>query len=229
MKIRSQEKELIDQGPAFYSQEEYQDCLKKLFLINRLLGLFKKTLRLLKKIPGSQSLCDIGCGGGLFLLHLSRHHPEMALSGLDVSAAAIQYAQKNLNSWHYPIQNVNFEVQPSNQLNLADASVDIILTNLVCHHIEDEALVDFLKMTYQAARHVVIIHDLHRHKIAYWFYKYLSPLLFRNRLITHDGLISIQRGFTRREWLSLLQRAQIFDYQVTWFFPFWWRVILWKK
>jgi 2-polyprenyl-3-methyl-5-hydroxy-6-metoxy-1,4-benzoquinol methylase len=153
----------------------------------------------------------------------------MALSGLDVSAAAIQYAQKNLNSWHYPIQNVNFVVQPSNQLNLADASVDIILTNLVCHHIEDEALVDFLKMTYQAARHVVIIHDLHRHKIAYWFYKYLSPLLFRNRLITHDGLISIQRGFTRQEWLSLLQKAQIFDYQITWFFPFWWRVILWKK
>ena len=72
----------------------------------------------------------------------------------------------------------------------------------------------------------MIIHDLHRHYVAYWFYKLFSPILFRNRLITHDGLISIKRGFTRKEWHSALNKAGLTNYTLKWCFPFRWQLIL---
>ncbi|HBI21437.1 MAG TPA: methyltransferase [Legionella sp.] len=231
MKNRSTEKELIDLGPSFYTQDEYADCLKKLFKINQLLGLFRQTVHSLARFPKDVSVLDIGCGGGLFLLHLSQHYPNMQLLGMDISATAIGLAQQELADWknkHANIQ-VAFQLQQDTALALPRASVDIVLTTLVCHHMDDDALILFLQHAYQAARKAVIINDLHRHALAYWCYKIISPCLFRNRLITHDGLISIARSFTRADWHRLLKQANIRHYQIKWGFPFRWRVVLWKR
>lgn len=223
MKERSKEKELMDLGSSFYTSEEYSDCLRILFKVNRLLGFFNSTIKLLKQFPRDASLIDIGCGGGLFLLHLSKHYPDMQLLGIDVSDAAIE--QANLAT-HI---NLEFQLQPQLALDLPKDCVDIVLTTLVCHHIDDEELPAFLQNAYQAARKAVIINDLHRHALAYWFYKKISYILFRNRLITHDGLISIQRSFKRAELQTLLKRANINHYQIKWGFPFRWQVVLWKS
>ena len=231
MKERSTEKELMDLGPPFCTPEEYAGCLTILFKINKMLGFFGSTIAVLKRFPSHSSLVDVGCGGGLFLLHVSQHYPDMTLLGVDVSATAIEQALHELARWKQTNPNINLEFQLQNQLALAlpEHSVDLVLTTLVCHHIDDEALVEFLQNAYQAARLAVIINDLHRHAIAYWFYKRISPRLFRNRLITHDGLVSIQRSFTRANLHDLLKQAGISNYQIKWGFPFRWRVILWKS
>lgn len=230
MKTRSREQELMDLGPSFYTQDEYADCLKILFKINKLFGFFRNTVNILKRVPGDVSLLDIGCGGGLFLLHLSQRYPNMNCLGMDISETAIDLAQFELADWKQKNPNiqVEFQLQRENALALPPASVDIVLTTLVCHHMDDEALVLFLQNTYQAVRKVLIINDLHRHILAYWFYKMLSPILFRNRLITHDGLVSIERGFTRSDWQRILKQANISHYQLKWGFPFRWSVVLWK-
>lgn len=231
MKNRSIEKELMDLGPPFCTPEEYADCLKILFNVNKLLGFFRSTIKTLKRFPENSALVDVGCGGGLFLLNLSQHYPKMKLLGMDVSAVAIEQAQHELACWKKTNPNINLEFQLQNQLalELPEQSVDIVLSTLVCHHIDDEALIGFLQNAYHAARQAVIINDLHRHAIAYWFYKRISPRLFRNRLITHDGLVSIQRSFTRADWRRLLTQAGIHHHQIKWCFPFRWRVILWKN
>ena len=231
MKKRSVEKELIDLGPSCYTQREYAECLAILFDINRWLGFFKQTRRLLKRVPEDASLIDVGCGGGRFVLHLSDYFPRMSLVGMDVSAPALALASAELQRWRAAqlAQGVAFKRQETLHLNLAANSVDVLLATLVCHHIEDDDLVDFLQAAYQASRYGVIIHDLHRHALAYWGYKLLSYGLCRNRLIRHDGLISIQRGFKRKEWRALLQRARIDGYRLRWHFPFRWSVVLWKK
>lgn len=230
MKSRSQEKELLDLGPAFYTPKEYTDCLRKLFYVSRILGFFKHTVKLLKKSSPSASLLDVGCGGGLFLLNLSRYYPNMHFCGTDISTDAIHRAQNELARWPSSHKvHVEFYASDKPTLELVENSYDIVLTTLVCHHLEDDALVLFLKSALHGARTAVMINDLHRHSVAYWFYKWTSPWLFRNRLITHDGLISIQRGFTRKEWHALLQAANIKHFQVKWCFPFRWSVILWKK
>jgi 2-polyprenyl-3-methyl-5-hydroxy-6-metoxy-1,4-benzoquinol methylase len=225
---RSQEKELLDLGPDFYTDAEYDDCLKKLFWVNKLLGFFRGTVQVLKRYSADASVLDVGCGGGLFILHLSRCFPRMKLQGSDISVGAIKVAQQTLQDWqrHKPDINVSFELQKQHALKLASNSVDIILLTLVCHHLSDEELIIFLQEAQFAASQAVIINDLHRHRIAHWFYSLLSPVLFRNRLITHDGLISIRRGFTRHEWQRILQQAGIDNYELKWRFPFRWQLIL---
>lgn len=226
MKQRSTEKELMDQGPAFYTPKEYADCLNILFKINKLMGFFKSTVTLFKRFPNDSSVIDVGCGGGAFLRHLSAYYPNMKLMGIDVSESAVEQANNEL---HYNISpNLTFQVQEQLALTLPEDSVDIVLTTLVCHHMDDQALVAFLKNAYRASRKAVVINDLHRHVVAFWFYKLISPL-FRNRLITHDGLISIQRGFTRAEWKQFLLQANVHNYQINWCFPFRWQVVLWKS
>lgn len=230
MKTRSKEKEIIDLGPSYYTQAEYADCLRILFKINKWLGFFRNTVHILARVPTDVSLLDIGCGGGLFLLHLSQHYPNMTCVGMDISETAISLANDALTDWKqiHPNIQVEFQLQPDIALALPPASVDIVLTTLVCHHMDDEALVLFLQQAKQAARKAVIIHDLHRHPLAYLFYKLFSPVLFRNRLITHDGLISIARSFTRKDWQRLLKKANITHYQINWGFPFRWSLVLWK-
>ncbi len=227
---RSQEKELLDLGSEYYSPNEYTECLKKLFHVNKLFGFFQSTVKVLNHFSKESTLLDVGCGGGLFILHLSKLFPSMRMLGTDISTAAITDAERSLHQWQKkkPDIQVFFQLQKQAQLNIAKNSFDIILATLVCHHIDNEELITFLKQAYLAANKAVIINDLHRHRLAYWLYGLLSPLLFRNRLITHDGLISIRRGFTRKEWQFLLQKADIQNYQLKWCFPFRWKLILWK-
>lgn len=227
---RSNEKELIDLGPAYYTHDEYIDCLKKLFRINKLLGFFRDTAKTLKQFSNASTLLDIGCGGGLFILHLSKLFPKMPMIGTDISSAAITDAQQSLREWQKinPNMNVSFVLQKQSALNAAMNSIDIILVTLVCHHLSDDELILFLQQTYHTAKKAIIINDLHRHYLSYWFYRLMSPLLFRNRLISHDGLISIRRGFTRQEWHLLLQKAGIHQYTLKWCFPFRWMLIMSK-
>ncbi|KTD11047.1 methyltransferase [Legionella gratiana] len=228
---RSKEKELIDLGQDYYTPEEYTQSLKKLFKINQLMGVFKNTIHLLKQFAPNAVLVDVGCGGGLFLLNLGIYYPNMSLLGIDVSKEAIQLAQDELQNWQQLNGNVfiEFQLQQQHELELASKSVDIILLNLVCHHLDDEELTHFLIKAKNAVRHAVIINDLHRNFFAYWFYKIVSPLLFNNRLITHDGLISIQKGFTRKELKILLKQANINNYRIKWHFPFWWSILILKE
>lgn len=228
---RSNEKELIDLGPNYYSHEEYQQCMQKMFRVNQLLGIFHSTVRFLKNFPKANSLLDIGCGNGLFLLNLSKYFPAMKFQGSDIGAEAIHLAQQSLKIFakENPRISISFKLQEQKQILLPENSVDIILATLVCHHLDDEELIEFLREAYLSARTVIIIHDLHRHFLAYWVYGLISPILFRNRLLTHDGLISIKRGFTRKEWINLLKKAGIQNYRINWGFPFRWKVILWKE
>lgn len=231
LRQRSQEKELLDLGPDYYTSAECEHCLKLLFRVHKIFGVFSSTVKILKKFPKDASLLDIGCGDGLFILHLSRYFPKMEFVGIDISPAAIQLAQQTLEHWDKRQSNthISFKLQPNPKLNLAENTVDIILINMVCHHLNDEELVVFLRNTLHSARSAVIINDLHRHPLSHWFFQLTSPLLFRNRLAMQDGLISIRRGFVRSEWLSLLKQANIEHFELKWCFPFRWRLILWKQ
>ena len=226
LRDRSNEKEFLDLGKEFYSLKEYTHCQKILFKINTLLGFFSYTKGLLKQLTHVRSVLDVGCGGGLFVLNLSSYFPEIHFTGCDISQDAISMADEEFQ--RYQVKNVSFRLQQQLKLDLPENSVDLILATLVCHHIEDKELCDFLQQTLLISRKAVVINDLHRHIIPYYFYKTFSPL-FRNRLINHDGLISIKRGFTRKEWTLLLEKADIDHFTIKWRFPFCWSVILWKE
>ncbi|MFT6138824.1 MAG: 2-polyprenyl-3-methyl-5-hydroxy-6-metoxy-1,4-benzoquinol methylase [Psychromonas sp.] len=226
---RSNEKEILDLGPGNYSAEEFTHCQKMLYRINQILGFFHGTVNILKKGGEKAHVMDVGCGAGLFILNLSRHFPKMTFHGIDISSEAIDMANHEKSVFRSDTSNVKFEKMTEPNLRFAENSVDVILATMVCHHMSNDEIIEFLKQALYTTKNKVIINDLHRNIIAYAVYRLLSPILFRNRLITYDGLISIKRGFIRQELITLLEHAGMKYYQVKWCFPFRWRVIIWKK
>ena len=227
MHQRSNEKELLDLGPEFFTPEEYSHCMKMLFRVNKLFGFFRSTVKALKKFPPDSSLVDVGCGDGLFLMQLGEYFPAMKLSGIEIAAPAIELANAELK--RQDLSNVSFRLLARPELDLAANSIDIVLATLMCHHLSNDELVIFFRDAVNCARQAVIINDLQRNSLAHFTYRLISPLLFRNRLITHDGLISIRRSFHRAELQALLKQAGISNYQLKWCFPFRWQLVIRKN
>ena len=222
IKGRSYEPELLDLGPSYYTREEYEDCLHQLDRIGRYLGGNKATLKNLHKIPKPNSILDLGCGGGYFTIKLAKQFPKAQVVGIDISHEAIIFAQKKLQNAN--VGNVVFEVPSSNQLSYSPNSFDLVTSTLVCHHLTDDQLIDFLKKAYRMAAKTIIINDLHRHWLAYLSFALIAKLAFPNRLIFHDGLLSIKRAFKRQDWIYYLKAAEIplEHCSITWHFAFRW-------
>lgn len=225
---RSQEPEWMDLGSDYYTPAEYQACLRELLTINQRLGIVRDIIHTLRPLAPGSSVVDIGCGGGLLILKLAEMLPQFQFVGVDIEPQAIEYAQNALTQWQtqHPNAAVQFQLQNTPAFDWPDRSVDVIIATLVCHHLSDEALIDFLQRTFRACRQKVILHDLHRHFLAATTFRLLRPWLCRSRLIKHDGLISIHRSFVRRDWERLLKAAAIPQYQIRHKWPFRWEVIL---
>jgi len=227
---RSFEKEILDLSSAHYSQEEYNNCLKLLERINFFLGGFRalrKAFKSLNTIPSS--ILEVGCGGGYLCQHLHRWFPNAAVEGIDISHSAIAHAKK-----HLPVdfkKKVTFRIQDDKAIEYPDNSFEVVTAMLVCHHMTDDELVIFLKQSYRISSQAVIINDLHRHIFAYVSFSLIAPFAFPNRLIWHDGRLSIRRSFHKCDWLSLLEEAgfQKHQYTLKWNPAFRWTLTIRKQ
>ncbi|HLF66406.1 MAG TPA: SAM-dependent methyltransferase, partial [Gammaproteobacteria bacterium] len=103
---------------------------------------------------------------------------------------------------------------------------DIISCHFFCHHLTDAELVAFFKQLSQQARLGIMINDLHRHPLSYLGFKLLSLFKSFSPMVRHDALVSIRRGFVKRELVALLQQAGIQNYQIKWQFPFYFNIII---
>ncbi len=204
---RSDEKEWMDLG--HYTPEEYEETLYQLDLVGRYLGGNRATFSALKSPP--QSILDLGCGGGFFTQILAKRYPNAQVVGFDISEEAIQFAKR------HQAPNLHFTTSTSE-------TFDLITATLVCHHMSDAELIQFLKDSSSQAK-TVILNDLHRCWLAYLGFWGISSCFF-NGMVKHDGLLSIRRGFTRREWESLLKAAGIRNYSISWHWPFRWIVLI---
>ena len=194
---RSTEKELLDLGPDHYTDEEYNDCLKKLSRINSLLGGFGAMKKALKAIK-PRSFLDVGCGAGVLCQKVAHWFNETSIMGIDLNPKAIEKADRDLPD---SLRNqVSFQCEKS----FPSDSFDVVTSMLVAHHFTDDELVVFIQENYRMASKFVIINDLQRHVLAYASFSILVPFLFPNRLIWHDGRLSIKRGFRKNELHALL-------------------------
>ncbi len=209
--IRSNEKELMDIGA--YTPSEYKECLEKLFLVGKYSGIHRDTRRILKKVM-PKSILDIGCGDGRLLRSLGIHFPEAACLGIDISQEAIDHAKAE--------KNIRFCCQKT------FIQADVIMATLVLHHLDDDEITPFLQSAYMQANKVVIINDLQRSRLSRELFRMIAKPLFSNRLISHDGIISIEKGFTKRELQAFIAPIEPKRYTIRWRCPFRWQVLLWK-
>ena len=106
------------------------------------------------------------------------------------------------------------------QLPFADSTFDYVMCSLFTHHFVDGQVVRILREMSRVAKRRIFVIDLHRHPVAYFLYTTVGKLVLHNRLLRHDGALSILRSFKADELLELAQRAELRDVWVERHFPF---------
>ena len=216
---RSYGKELLDSKNIPF--KDIAENMKELEFINSHLGGHLITIRGFKKLLAKKqkiSVCEIGCGGGDNLNALAKfckkNHIEAQFTGIDINDECIEFAKKNVSS-----KNVQFIVSDYRLINF-DNKPDIIFSSLFCHHFTDDELVEMLRWMKYHSIAGFFINDLHRHIVAYNFIKYATKFFSRSYLVKNDAPLSVLRGFRKKEWQGIFERAGISNYAIQWKWAF---------
>ena len=222
-KQRSHRLEHIDTGN--YTAAEYEDCISELQFVNRWMGdahSLKATL--LREIESqslqSFSILDIGAGSGELLRVAAtwarQTNRRLSAVGLELNESMAESMREESEQFD-EIRAVRGDAL---KLPFADAEFDYVMCSLFTHHLLDEQVIDVLREMSRVARRRIFVIDLHRHPVAYFFYTTLGKLVLHNRLVRHDGALSILRGFKSDELLDLARRAGLREISVERHFPY---------
>ena len=221
-KRRSYELEYLDTGD--YTPEEYDGCIGELQFINRWMGdahSLKATLFPEIEAQGLKrfSLLDVGAGSGELLRVTATWAREtsrrMRAVGLELNERSAEAIIQE--STDFPeISSVRGDAF---RLPFSDSEFDYVMCSLFTHHFGEEQIVQLLREMSRVAKRRILVIDLHRHPIAYLLYTTLGKLVLKNRLIRHDGALSILRSFKAEELEELGQRAGLSEVHVEHHFP----------
>ena len=222
-KQRSHRLEHIDTGN--YTAAEYEDCIAELQLVNRWIGdahSLKATL--LREVEAQRlasfSILDLGAGSGELLRVAAtwarQTNRQFRGTGLELNERMAESILEESERFD-EISSVRGDAL---RLPFAEAEFDYVMCSLFTHHLVDEQVVEVLREMSRVARRRIFVIDLHRHPVAYFLYTTLGKLVLHNRLVRHDGALSILRGFKSDELLELARRAGLRDIRVERHFPY---------
>ena len=222
---RSTASEWMDIEPLSF--DELRLCLQQLAQINVLSLGYRPTLTWFADEVRRRghnrrvSVLDVGCGYGDMLRRLrrwaDRHQIALDLHGIDINPVTRQVALSattNGYNIHYHTADI-FELPP-------EQSYDVIISSLFAHHLDDVALVSFLRWMVAHATLGWFINDLHRDALAYFGVKQFLKIMGYHRVVQHDGPVSVERALTIADWRKVLDEAAV-DRRATTirrFFPF---------
>ncbi len=229
---RSYQSELLDNDHI--PQADLYQNLRELDFINTYLSGHDVVLAGLrhfrKHFHQRLTICEIGSGGGdnlrAILKYEKKQQHEVNLIGVDLKLDCIAFAQQTdvtklgYSAIQYQCADyrfASFETKP-----------DLIFNSLFCHHFTDEALIEMLCWMNNNTNKGFYICDLHRHPFAYYSIKWLTRLFSKSYLVKNDAALSVLRGFSRQEWVQLLEKAGIKHYTIQWKWAFRWLIVVHK-
>jgi SAM-dependent methyltransferase len=188
------EPEMLDHA----APEEARANLADLVRINRYFGAYailRKMMRGLVQAGETFSLLDVGSASGDMGAALRRSYPGAAVTSLDHSAVHLaDAAQPKL-------------VADAFQLPFKRASFDFVFSSLFLHHFTNNEVVDLLSKFKIVARRGVLVIDLDRGPLAYYFLPSTRWLFHWRPITLNDGPISVAAGFKKNELLALARHA----------------------
>ena len=229
-KTRSHQLERIDTGD--YTPAEYDQFLREIRLVNRFAGdnwTLRRTLlsEIERESLQSFSVLDVGAGSGELLRTIAKfarkQNRQAYLFGLELnarSATAILEESKNFTE----IRAVRGDALC---LPFADNAFDYGICSLFTHHFTDENIVRILNEMARVSRRKIFVIDLHRHRVAYFFYTTVGKIFIHSSLVREDGALSILRSFTPSELEKIGHKANLAEISVARHFPF--RLVLQAK
>lgn len=217
---RSYKKELLDGVNIPFP--DIAENMRELDYINSHLGGHQITIKGFKIFASDKkniSICEIGCGGGDNLKVLSNYsnnkNINSSFTGIDINAECIKFARKNSD-----LYQINFIESDYKKVVFGNNKPAIIFSSLFCHHFTEEELIEMLMWMKENATLGFFINDLHRHPLAYHFIKFATRIFSKSYLVKHDAPLSVLRGFTKKEWLDLLNKAGIKNFTIQWKWAF---------
>jgi 2-polyprenyl-3-methyl-5-hydroxy-6-metoxy-1,4-benzoquinol methylase len=196
--------------------------LKRVNVVTRSAALMWPDLRAAgKRMPDAPlRVLDVACGGGDVLIALARWSRQAGMraefAGCDLSPVAVQVAGKAAASAGVPLELFQLDVTRE---RLPDG-FDMIMSTLFLHHLEEEDAVVFLRDAAAKARGRLVIQDLVRGPLSYWFARLGTGFLLLSDICRLDGRTSVEGAFTRDEAKALARRAGLTDAEVVPRFPF---------
>lgn len=198
--------ELLDDQPPGAGDRSLRDLVR----INRYLGGHAVLLRTIKQVlkPDEHfSFLDIGAASGDMGRALLDRYPNARITCLD-------YRRHHLNRASRPAVQAD-----AFRLPFRRGAFDVVHCSLFLHHFPDAQVTELLQGFSAAARRYVILTDLERHPLAYYFLPATRWLFRWDPLTVHDGPISVAAAFRQDELLALARRAGLSDALVTTYRP----------
>lgn len=201
MRGRLIEPELLDHA----SPEEARGNLGDIARLNERFGghgIIRKMLAGVVAPTERFTLLDIGAASGDTARLITASYPGAKVFSLDLN-------------------RVNLAGAPGPKL-LGDAfrlpfrygAFDFVFASLFLHHFKDAQVVELLQGFYSLSRRALLISDLERHILSYWFLPATQPFLRWHPITVHDGPVSVRAAFTAEELRRLANEAGIRTCQV---------------
>lgn len=204
------------------TQAEFTACMKDLAAVNTFTLARRPTLafiaRALRAVPDRPlTVLDVGYGAGDMLHAIGRRFGRrVRLIGIDLNprseAVARELAPKGVSA-----EYVTGDVFAWPK----DDPIDVVISSLVTHHMDDAEIVHFLAWMEGRTQVGWFVNDLQRHWFPYLGFSLLSTVMRWHRFVRHDGPLSIARAFRRSELERLMELAGVAGRaEVRWWFPF---------
>ncbi len=201
--------ELMD-GDCTY--EDFRGCLRSLEQINRWLLGYRPTLAWLNRLPSALRepvhIVDVGSGGGDLLRQIARwartRGIAVQLTGIDLNPYAARAAAESTP------KELGIAWVTGNALAYRpEKPVDIVVSSLMAHHLEDEEIIALLRWMEANARIGWFINDLERSGRSCRMFELLERIAGWHRFVRHDGPVSFRRAFRDEDWMRLLTVAEV--------------------
>jgi len=197
--------ELLDTLPP----EEARASLSDLVRVNKYWGGHSTLRKLVDRAiaPGEAfTLLDVGAASG----DMGRVVGEMRPLG---RVTSLDYIESHLVGGEQCVAGDAFA------LPFAARSFDYVFSSLFLHHFTDEQVVELLAGFGRVARKQVLVIDLWRHPVPYYFISRTRWLFGWHPVTVYDGAISVEAAFSPQELTNLARRAGLAAPQACTFVP----------
>ncbi|MGE5313999.1 MAG: methyltransferase domain-containing protein [Acidobacteriota bacterium] len=219
---RRHDKEIMDDMSI--TDSRIDRALDELRIINMLLGGRSVSkdgiLHITEGKHRPLTILDVGSGASDTLANLP-NAKETTVISMDLNTGVCRYVRE---------RNADAPIVCADafRLPVRDNSVDIVHLSLFLHHFTEHDMVRLLSSFLAAARLGVVINDLRRSAIAHAAIWMLTRLLPASPMVRHDGPLSVQRAFSRRDLESVIARLRVAHVTIRRRWAFRWLVVLRK-
>lgn len=198
--------ELLDDTEPSRARRSLDDVVR----INRLLGGHEAVRKIFQEVvhpPERFSVLDVGAASGDMGRVIRQICPGATVTSLD-------YLDSHLTDADAPKLAADAFAMP-----FRDQTFDYVFCSLFLHHFPDDQVVGLLSQFGRLAGRQIVVTDLERHPLAYYFLPATKWILGWDPITVHDGAISVEASFHREELAELAKKAGLTNIVVRRFRP----------